>query len=253
MGAGGGVGKGGGQVTKGGKKVAQSTSAAAMGHEDGRGDTGCAGGDEEDDEIMAAAMAMLSSTSTAAGSPVTPPPPPLTPSPPSAAEPGSDVSTIRGQYDRELLAILEEEQAAESARESALAAAKAWAKVAQARAGHVAGKRRKNTGGSGSSDSDPATATMRSQVDSVGDVGGGDLQKRRDEEAAAAAREEARLEQQLAKERKEAGERIMRVSEAYEKALEKLSSGESSLAEAGEPAGRPRGAFRQQEVAPIDR
>ncbi|CAM9768177.1 unnamed protein product, partial [Hapterophycus canaliculatus] len=49
------------------------------------------------------------------------------------------------------------------------------------------------------------------------------LQRSKAAEAAIATSEASRLEKQLAGERREASERILEVSEAYEKALEELS------------------------------
>eukprot|EP00752_Nemacystus_decipiens_P002714 g2534.t1 len=161
----------------------------------------------DEDEALTAAMALLSSSSTVSNTPPSP-------SPPLVA---SDSEHLRTRYAQELVAILEEEQAAESARETALAAAKARAKAAKARATYgdanisQRGRRDKSL---------PSSAARKaSQV-----TDHGDLQRRREEEAAVAAREEANLKRALARERREASDRVMRVSEEYEKALEKLAS-----------------------------
>ncbi|CAM9178664.1 unnamed protein product [Ectocarpus sp. 8 AP-2014] len=197
---------------------------------------------------------MSSSYSTDANSTpnTTTPSPPLPSSRPSSprGQPGassSDADLLRGRYDRELLAVLAEEQAAEGAREKALAAAVARAKAAQARAGYIGGKKRSAaaTGGQiedggcpesqgvspmsgGEPDGVVATTARLAIAAAPGEGGGGgavrgDEQDRREEEAAVATREAIRLEKDLATERREASERVLRVSEAYEEALRKLS------------------------------
>lgn len=176
----------------------------------------------DEDGVLMAAMTLLSSSTTVPNTPASPSPPPVT----------SDTELLRARYDRELLAILEEEQAAESAREKALAAAKARAKAAQARAtysGASTSKRRKDT----SDQRSPSTAAGETWP-VAGGGGGGDLQRRREEKAAVAAREEAQLKRELARERREASERVMKVSEEYEKALAKLASGYKAIGSSAE-------------------
>ncbi|CAN0099504.1 unnamed protein product, partial [Scytosiphon promiscuus] len=221
-----------------------------------------------DDETNTAGTALPRSLPGPVSSPV--PQPRASPSQPLASSPAttsvvpseeSDVDLIRGRYDRELLAILEEEQAAESTRERALAVAKARAKSSQARARSI-GSRRRRTSDRGSSGRvvlhggealgafeetmspannpvaivattgapgpPPARSMSAAPPRSIhrcsrGKVTDRELQKRKEEEAAIATKEASRLEKKLAEERREASERILRVSEAYEKALERLS------------------------------
>ncbi|CAB1098987.1 unnamed protein product [Ectocarpus sp. CCAP 1310/34] len=190
-----------------------------------------------------AVTSMSSSYSTDANStPTTAPSPPLPSSrPPSPrGEPGassSDTDLLRSRYDRELLAVLAEEQAAEDDREKALAAAVARAKAAQARAGYIGRKVKRGRcpegqGVSPMSGGEPdgvvaTTARLAIAAAPVEGGGGGAVrgveQDRREEEAAVATREAIRLEKELATERREASERVLRVSDAYEEAIRKLS------------------------------
>lgn len=160
---------------------------------------------------------------------------------------------LRKRYDLELLAVLEEEQKAEEVRERALAAAKARATAAQARVRHG----HKNALASGASAThvvagddchgDGTEKTQRNAVLERGNyaqgqglpkgrsaatvkAGAGGVprearadDRRRIEEAELATRKSKRLEEELAQERREASERVLRVSEAYESALRKLS------------------------------
>lgn len=201
----------------------------------------------DDVEIYAS---MSSSSTDVNNTPRTTPSSPLPSSrPPSPqGEPGapsSDADHLRGRYDRELLAVLAEEQAAEGAREKALAAAVARAKAAQARAGYIGGKNSAAATGGQTKNDDPenqeVSPTSGGELDGVvvttarlaiavapGEGNGGrgvrgDEQDRREEEAAVATREAIRLEKELATERREASERVLRVSEAYEKSLRKIS------------------------------
>lgn len=194
-----------------GARRAMAASTAKNGREIVTASFDADDGDDED-EALTATIALLSSPPTTPNTRASPPPPPVT----------LDAENLRGRYDRELLAILEEEQAAESAREEALAAAKARAKAAQARATYSG-----TTGTSQTATYNGTTAAGKASpvTGHNGDVVGGDLQRRREEDATVAAREEARLKRALARERREASERVMRVSEEYEKALEKLSFG----------------------------
>ncbi|CBJ32470.1 hypothetical protein Esi_0341_0021 [Ectocarpus siliculosus] len=237
-----------------------TSSASETGRENRRPETGRRPLAEASDELESgsddfeAYASMSSSYSTDANSTTntTTPSPPLPSSRPSSprGEPGassSDADLLRGRYDRELLAVLAEEQAAEGAREKALAAAVARAKAAQARAGYVGGKRSSAaaTGGQikdggcpesqgvspmsgGEPDGVVATTARLAIAAAPGEGGGGgavrgDGQDRREEEAAVATRDAIRLEKELATERREASERVLRVSEAYEEALRKLS------------------------------
>ena len=199
---------------------------------------------------------------------------------------GTGVSTLppgaqdiaRARYDRELLAVLEEEQAAEGAREAVLATAKARAKAARARRGtdnserissavteggdpqigtapseipnpvdreRVAqeeewpapeGGHTRSMEGSGAADEDPNRVAQEGQRAPGGDrsteglgvpdeVPVDDERTRTAQEVAVAAAEaEAKqLEKELARERRAASQRIMRVSGAYEDALRELS------------------------------
>ncbi|CAM9229604.1 unnamed protein product [Ectocarpus sp. 13 AM-2016] len=204
------------------------------------------------DDVEAYASMSSSYSTDANSTPTTASSPPLPSSrpPPPRGEPGassSDTDLLRGTYDRELLAVLAEEQAAEGAREKALAAAVARAKAAQARAGYTGGKKSsaaatggqikdagcpKNQGASSMSGGEPegvvATTARLAIAAAPGEGSGGaavrgDEQDRREEEAVVATREAIRLENELAMERREASERVLRVSDAYEEALRKLS------------------------------
>lgn len=222
----GGDGEGGAPATYGDEEATISTETPATKNGEEAVTVSCNADDSYDeDEILTAATTLLSSSTTVANTPASPPPPPV----------ASDTDLLRGRYDRELLAILEEEQAAETAREKALAAAKAGAKAARARATY------RGTGTAGrtnrSDKRSPSPATGRPSPITDGG-GGGDLEQRRVEEAEVAEREEAQLKQELARERREASERVMRVSEEYERALEELSSGKKVCSSAEEPAAR---------------
>ncbi|CAN0004262.1 unnamed protein product [Ectocarpus sp. 6 AP-2014] len=237
-----------------------TSSASETGRENRRPDTGRRPLAEASDELESgtddvetyASMSSSSSSDANSTTNTTTPSPPL-PSPrPSSprGEPGassSDADLLRGRYDRELLAVLAEEQAAEGAREKELAAAFARAKAAQARAGYIGGKRSSAaaTGGqikdggcpesqgvspmSGAEPDGVVATTARLAIAAAPGEGGGggavrgDGQDRREEEAAVATRDAIRLEKELATERREASERVLRVSEAYEEALRKLS------------------------------
>ena len=186
----------------------------------------------------------------------------------------------RARYDRELLAVLEEEQAAEGAREAVLATAKARAKAARAGRGtnnnerissavteggdpqigtapseipnpvdreRVAqeeewsapeGGHTRSMEGSGAADEDPNRVAQEGQrapgggrsTEGLGvpdEVPVDDERTRTAQEVAvavAAAEAEAKqLEKELARERRAASQRIMRVSGAYEDALRELS------------------------------
>lgn len=180
------------------------------------------------------------------------------PTPPTTS---SRIGLLRGRYDRELLAVLEEEQEAEGARERVLAAAKARAKVAQARAKYNNSSMTllpNSAGAAADVDSDGHRGGVGLQLRGVvsqadgGNLGTGqqerslrgntretnaaamaaatcndkaDGEQRRWEEAVGAKREVKRLEEKLARERREASERVMRVSEAYEEGLQQLSEG----------------------------
>ncbi|CAN0242358.1 unnamed protein product, partial [Ectocarpus sp. 12 AP-2014] len=236
-----------------------TSSASETGRENVRPETGrrpLAGVCDElgsgTDDVEAYASMSSSSSTDANSTPTTAPSPPLPSSRPLSprGEPGassSDTDLLRGTYDRELLAVLAEEQAAEGAREKALAAAVARAKAAQARAGYTGGKKSiaaatggqikdggcpENRGVSSMSGEEPegvVDTTARLAITAApgeGSGGGadrGDEQDRREEEAAVATREAIRLENELATERREASERVLRVSDAYEEALRKLS------------------------------
>ncbi|CAM9401082.1 unnamed protein product [Ectocarpus fasciculatus] len=232
-----------------------TSSASQSGRENVRPETGRRPLVEACDELESGTddvetyASMSSSSTDANNTPTTTPSPPLPSSrPPSPqSEPGaspSDVDLLRGRYDRELLVVLAEEQAAEGAREKALAAAVARAKAAQARAGYIGGKSSaaatweqtkdggpENQGVSPMSGEEPdvivATTARLAIAVAPGKGGGdgdvrGDEQDRREEEAAVATREAIRLEKELATERREASERVLRISETYEKALRKL-------------------------------
>lgn len=144
-------------------------------------------------------------------------------------------AALRSRYDRELLRILEEEQAAEDARERVLAAAKAKVRVTQARAGDAATSHSKLL---------DKTEQSRNSVSNTAkiDRGGGSTESKKqpelssslvtraavaDEartEADAAVRKAKQLEEHLTRERRAASERVMRVAEAYEEALRSLST-----------------------------
>lgn len=140
---------------------------------------------------------------------------------------------LRERYDRELLAILEEEQAAEGARESALAEVRARARLAGAKARAAASSNIKltnsssdlsndahiETGGGGSNDITSRRENGSSACLHISEEGIDDLQQ----EADLTTQEAKNLEEQLARERRAASERVMRVSEVYEDALRALA------------------------------
>lgn len=153
---------------------------------------------------------------------------------------------LRARYDRELLAILEEEQAAEGMREKALAVAWMRSRVAEARAGDAAtscANKQSHSDMAGPSSSVYATdggdnvpamrengnvSTPRgNEKKNTADVAKSTTEKtaivEAREEAEVAVREAKQLEADLARERRAASERIMRVSEAYEEALRAIS------------------------------
>lgn len=148
---------------------------------------------------------------------------------------GGDLSgeRLRGRYDRELLAILEEEQAAEGARERTLAEARARARLAEARARAAASSNVKLTNSFSSLPNNAwieasgwgtNNVTNRREDDSsTGLPINKEMIDEVEREADMAAREAKELEEQLARERRAASERVMRVSEAYEDALRVLA------------------------------
>lgn len=166
-------------------------------------------------------------------------------------------STLRARYDRELLAVLEEEQEAEGVRERALAAARWRANVARARAAEFDNDGNPDAAGSTEHGHDAAKPLGQHQDVVRENVGGGhdgfgvagrdeslaiglkakktasEFTQNRDDgihkEADIATSAAKRLEVELARERREASERVMRVSEAYEEALRKLSSPSISM------------------------
>eukprot|EP00903_Cladosiphon_okamuranus_P012447 g11658.t1 len=194
-----GDGEGGTHAKHGGEEATRSTATPTAKTDREIVAVSCNADDGYDkDKTPTAAVTLLSTSTTVPNSPVPPPPPRVT----------SDASVLRARYDQELMAILEEEQAAEIARERALAAAKARAKAAQARATYGASTSTRIISGS---DERPVSVAGEK------------------EEAAVAAREEAQLKLELARERREASERVMRMSEEYEKALEKLTTGNKAV------------------------
>lgn len=224
---GGGDGEGGTSAKHGGKEATRSKATTKTRKSREIVAASCDADDGYDeDEVLTAAVTLLSSTTTVPNSPVSPPPPPV----------AIDTEVLRARYDRELMAILQEEQAAESAREKAWAAAKDRAKAAQARATHGGASTSKRRRGGRDKRPRPAAGVKASPVTGFG--GGSDLQRSREAEAAVAAREEAQLKRELARERREASERVMRVSEEYEKALKKLATGDKAVRSSNEsPAG----------------